>query len=89
MFVKIFISLAAQTLYLNLGLHNCLTEDNLQSMKSDQTSNSCMNWCSYTGNCEAFVVRSNTCYFKNLNDGFPCRGTIIDDTDSILFLKQV
>ena len=63
-FVKIYVSFAERYVYLNIGFHDCLVSNDLHSLKSDEPSNNCMEWCNGNNNCRAFAVYHNTCYFK-------------------------
>ena len=80
----IYLSFAERYVYLNMGFHDCLVHNDLHSLKSDDPSNNCMEWCNGNNNCIAFAVYHNTCYFK----GNSCVNDIKNADTTILFLKQ-
>ena len=78
-----YVSFAAQYVYLNRGLIDCLVNNDIHSLESDETSNNCMDWCNDNENCSAFALYQNTCYFKD----YSCVD-IKNAVSTILFVKQ-
>ena len=61
---------SGQFLYKNLTNYDCLnTANEIGKMMSDGSllHYNCVEWCNYFGNCRAFTVSKNVCYFKSQN----------------------
>ena len=59
--------IAVQLDYMRNKDRDCLAVHDLPSLESDGTTDhsNCQVWCNNNVICAGFIVRSNTCYFKN------------------------
>ena len=72
--------------YKKLENTECLVEDDLYSLGSDDATNysKCMEVCNGIDTCGGFTVYKETCFFKS----HACRDDLTNSSGTVLFLRQ-
>ena len=65
---------------------DCLSGNNIHSQNSDQPDNyeDCKDWCFNNSNCGGFIVKENTCFFKNTD----CKNGLVESGGSTAFIPR-
>ena len=65
---------------------DCFHGNNMHELSSNSTSNhdNCKEWCNNNGNCGAFSLLNNMCFFKNLD----CKDDLYNSAYVDIFIKQ-